>query len=83
MKPNAGELIVHIVLREWARTDEAARDQAVKAIVDVSGLRDLDEKRLRRYGIVSGIIPRERLGVLRALSTMESVSEDTDQKALL
>ncbi len=83
MKPNAGELIVHIVLREWAREDESARQQALKAIVEVSGLRDVNEKRLRRYGIVSGIIPQERLEVLRALSAMESVSEDTEQKSLM
>jgi hypothetical protein len=82
MKPGADELIVHVVLKEWARKDEAARDRAVQAILEVSCLRDLNEKRLRRYGIVSGIIPRERFAILKALSALEAVSEDAAQQAL-
>jgi hypothetical protein len=76
------EVFVHIVLKDWARKDDAAREQAVEAIVRVSDLRDLNQKRLRRFGIVSGRIHRDRLALLKALSAMESVSEDTERQAV-
>jgi hypothetical protein len=68
---------IHVTLDKnlLAQADQLAlcRDQ----VVAVSGMRDIDEKRLQRYGVLTGTIEEdERLPAIRNVEGVSAVEAD-------
>jgi hypothetical protein len=73
---------VHVVLQRDVVKDPARRREALAAIVDRSGIHDINEKRLERFGIVSGMVDADRINALRGMEQVRSVSMDEERHAV-
>lgn len=71
---------MHVLFREELCDDEPARDEAVHAVVRVSGLHDWDIGRLRRFGILTGWVRPDRVESIKAVPGVQSVSENTTRQ---
>lgn len=68
---------VHIVLKVSADLDNAKN-----TIVDETGMHDVNEARLHRYGILTGTVDPGAIPVIESFSFVASVSRDKERKAL-
>ena len=73
-EPGSEEVMVFVVLKDSARGDAAVCAKAVQEIVAAGPLCDLDDRRLARYGMISGRLQRDRIPALEALAVVASVS---------
>jgi hypothetical protein len=72
---------VHIVLdRAIAKDPEKCR-LALAAVRDLSGIHDINESRLERFGIISGIVDSSKINALRRMEQVRSVSVDEERHA--
>jgi len=74
---------IHVTLDKslLGRADQLAicRDQ----VVAVSGMKDIDEKRLQRYGVLTGTIEEEeRLPAIRDVEGVSAVEADETRYAI-
>src|SRR6267143_1875131 len=58
---------VHIVLKKDVCPDSSACQEALRTIQNVSGIANVNQKRLERYGIVSGDLPKSKIESVREL----------------
>lgn len=72
---------VHITLARGVAGSREQRERARARIEAVSGITDVNEKRLDRYGIVSGEVAPERLDDLRDLHEVQAVEIDDTKHA--
>ncbi|MCW8137610.1 MAG: hypothetical protein KIT58_01750 [Planctomycetota bacterium] len=65
----AGEstIKVHITLLPGVRGDEQAKQEALAAVVDAGDLTEVNERRFERYGIITGLMPMDRVSSVLAL----------------
>lgn len=68
--------LVHVNLSPELISNRAQLDQIAQAIVDATGMTKVNQKRLHRYAILSGYIPREQLPKLEQLEGVNSVQEN-------
>jgi hypothetical protein len=73
---------IHITLNQPAAKDPEERRFALEKIVDLSGIRDVNQNRLDRFGIITGIVDSSKINVLRKMSEVRSVSVDEERHAL-
>ncbi len=73
---------VHVTIKEEFCGDAASRNRARAEVVAASGLRNINEKRLERFGILSGDVDADRIAALRALPVVASVEVDERRVAL-
>ena len=74
---------VHITLTEQVRANEEEKLRALEKIESEGALSGVNMPRFRRYGIVTGDIPPDRLDRVRALACVQSVNTDSIQRALV
>jgi hypothetical protein len=67
---------VHVTLNRslLGQTDQLAR--ARDRIVAVSGMRDVDEHRLQRYGVLSGTVDIAKLPAIHSVDDVTAVDVD-------
>jgi hypothetical protein len=73
---------VHIVLKKEKCPDSSACQEALRTIQNVSGITNVNQKRLERYGIVSGDLPKSKIASVRELPHVASVSLDSEKYAI-
>ncbi len=56
---------IHITLNQTVAKDPEKRRFALEKIVGLSGIRDINQKRLDRFGIITGTVDSSKIKVLR------------------
>ncbi len=69
-------MLVHITLRENLLNNSEQLTSAIEMIQRKTGLRIKNEKRLARYGILTGDIEPDQLESLRNFAEVEHVAQD-------
>lgn len=67
---------VHIVLKDSVLEDEAATRRVVQNLVREVDLRDVNERRVSRYGIVTGEIDPSMVKAVLNMDEVEAVEAD-------
>jgi hypothetical protein len=67
---------VHIVLERDVAKDPEKRRHALAAIVDRFGIQDVNQSRLERFGIITGIVDSACIDEIRKMAEVRSVSVD-------
>jgi hypothetical protein len=73
---------VHIILKESVRNDPDAQRSVLRHLVDQTGLSNVNEKRLRRFGIISGDVPPDRVSIILKLDEVEACEPDQRRQAM-
>lgn len=73
---------VHITLIRETVASPARVHSALARIEALSGITGVNERRLYRYGILSGEVPQDSIEELRTLDEVKSVTVDSLQRAL-
>lgn len=79
---NPHSVKVHIVLKERVRQSPKDCLTVLHELEDLAGISGVNEKRLQRYGIISGDVPTSKIEAVKALPGVESVSVDQPKYAL-
>ena len=79
---NPDSVKVHIVLKEQVRQSPKECLTVLHEVEDLAGISGVNEKRLQRYGIISGDVPVSKIDAVKALPGVESVSVDREKFAL-
>ncbi|MBX9603977.1 MAG: hypothetical protein K2X35_23425 [Bryobacteraceae bacterium] len=66
----------HIALNDTVFENPDALDATVAEIRKVSGVFDVNEKRLARYGILTGAVDDSKLAAIRTVPGVQSVEID-------
>lgn len=74
---------VHVTLEKALLEQGDALEQVRDRVVEACDMHDVDERRLRRYGVLSGTVEQEeRIVELRALDAVTSVEVDETRRAI-
>jgi hypothetical protein len=68
---------IHVTLTESALTNANLLKSIVSKIVEATDMSDINQKRLERYGILSGIVDDKKIEVVRSIDGVASVDADT------
>ena len=80
--PPESMIRVHLTLTKDVLEEPDRVEHLKHQLVHDFELRDVNEKRLLRYGIVSGELPESKLEAVRKLSEVESLDVDQMRRAL-
>jgi hypothetical protein len=75
-------LKVHITLSSEVTGDADAKERAKRHIVEVVQLRNVNERRFSRYGVLSGDVDPSRVELIRTLSEVATVEYDGMKRAI-
>jgi len=74
---------IHVILSEGLLENKPELEDAVKKIVDAGDIQDVNDKRLHKYGILSGDIENEsKIKLIEELEEVKSVKLDGIRRAL-
>ncbi|ADV65805.1 hypothetical protein Deima_0141 [Deinococcus maricopensis DSM 21211] len=73
---------VHIVLSPDARRTPESLQATLACVRELVGLEDVNERRLARYGILSGCVRAQDVAALQSVPGIEAVEVDGLQRAL-
>jgi len=84
MKTNTSKTMrrVHVTLAKDLLNDPGRMEQLKQKLVDDHSMSQVNEKRLKRYGIMSGMLPENKFDEVRKLGGVESVDLDEVRHAL-
>lgn len=72
---------VHITLKDVVGPDPEALNATMERIMSVTKIRGVNEKRFRRYGILSGDIDTDDIEKLKLLDIVQAVELDEIRRA--
>jgi hypothetical protein len=72
---------VHVTLTKPVRSDPKAKQDALEAIEQQFGMRDINLRRFERYGVITGELPQSKLEDVQQLDTVEAVQADERRRA--
>jgi hypothetical protein len=67
---------VNITLSKETLQDPVRLEMVKNTILNISGMTGINEKRLQRYGILSGSLPKSKLPQLSNIKEIDSISGD-------
>ena len=70
---------IHITLNRTVAGDPEKRRVVLEKIVRLSGIRDINQKRLDRFGIITGTVDLSKINVLRGMPEVRSVAVDEER----
>ena len=73
---------IHITLKEELLEEPEGINRFLKEISALIDTDKINEKRLRRYGILTCEIEPERIKELERFDSVEAIAEDEEQKAI-
>lgn len=73
---------VAVLVRMEVVEDAARREHAKHALVEGFGMQNVNDRRLERYGVLTGEVDAERVAAIRGLDFVESVEADATRRAL-
>jgi hypothetical protein len=76
------EVLIHVVLQRAIGASRTERRRVYENIVSVARLRDVNDKRFERYGILTAWVDAKDLDRIRKIPGVESVDADRDRVAL-
>ena len=76
------DVLVHIVLQRPLLSDRVERRRVYELIGEVADLRDVNQVRFERYGILTARVDERHLARIREVPGVASVSPDRQQVAL-
>ena len=62
---------IHVTLPDHLRSDRERLQQAAESIIKDTGMTEVNYKRLYRYGVLSGLVPSDRLDQLQGLGDVK------------
>lgn len=71
---------IHVTLSKDVLDDPAALADVVEKVQATADMTDVNERRLKRYGVLSGLAAEERIGKIRGLPGVDAVNEDEVRK---
>lgn len=66
----------HITIREDIRKNPEAKPRAFERVLETSGIRNVNQKRFERYGIITGELDEDRLPALLRIEEVGAVEAD-------
>lgn len=73
---------VHVTLCQEVLDDPELMDRLKQEMIHDHEMSDVNEKRLKRYGIMTGTVPEDKAEGLRKLKHVKSVDLDETRRAL-
>ncbi|HEX8341752.1 MAG TPA: hypothetical protein VF624_12655 [Tepidisphaeraceae bacterium] len=73
---------VHITLDKEIRSDGGAMQSKLEEIRSVAALRDVNETRFHRYGVISADVPETSVDRIKDVSGVKSVEADEIRHAI-
>jgi hypothetical protein len=73
---------VHISLDLDKVPDQESRRHAIADIIDKASLRDVNQKRAERYGVITADVEPKMLDQIRGMDLVSACEVDSVQKAL-
>lgn len=74
---------IHVILSEGLLENKPELEDIVKKIVDAGDIQDVNDKRLYKYGILSGNIEnKSKIKLIEELEEVKSVKLDEIRRAL-
>lgn len=67
---------IHVTFNRDISGDLEARAKAVAEIHRVSGITEVNQKRLERYGLLSGMVEESKIGEIRGVKGVGKVEAD-------
>jgi hypothetical protein len=74
--------LVHVTLDKSLIKDTVRRDATVSRIVELTGMANINQQRLHRYGIVSGEVSASKLPEIRDIENVQAVESDETKYAV-
>jgi len=72
----------HITLKEELLEEPEAINRFLKEITTLVDINKINEKRLRRYGILTCEVEPERIKELKRFDSVEAIAEDEEQRRI-
>jgi len=73
---------IHITLKEALLEEPEGIDRFLKEITTLVDINKINEKRLRRYGILTCEVEPERIKELAKFNSIEAIAEDKEQRGI-
>jgi phosphoribosylformylglycinamidine (FGAM) synthase PurS component len=73
--------LVHVTLKADVRDDPSVR-QRVRRFVAELGMKEINQKRFERYGILSGEIEETAVAKIRQLAEVAAVEQDRERQSM-
>jgi len=73
---------IHITLKESLLEEPEGINRFLKKITSLVDIDNINEKRLRKYGILTCEIEPERIKELERFDSVEAIAEDEEQRGI-